>query len=252
MAFLDTIKNWFKKKNNSFVKTVNIPPSEENKTETVEASEQKEHVQEEKIEVPSYNKEELIGILDSYKIDNKDFALEKIQSEAETIHTYVKGLVKDLNSYQDFKNEKEKIEHVIKSIGSKIKLITNHGLELKNLIANLENHYYEPLIDNIRKVNEKAKKEEIKNLISDLEHDKNLMKTLDTQITKVVGYNELFNPDKNPKFKEDIEKEATKRVVHGDLNDLLNRILEAVTDRVISAKSKIEKIDYIKIIKDMV
>ena len=264
MTFLDKIKKLFQRKEFP-VKNVNVAPSEykvdEKKPEkTLKKSAGrknkliKEHTADElkKPESKPYKADTLLEILDSVKINNNDFALEKIQGEAETISSYVKGLIKDLVLHQDFKNEKDKQEQIINSIGKKIKLINNHGMELKNLLANLEDHYYNPLINTLKKVNEKAKKDEIKKLVDNLELDLNLVKILDTNITKVIGYNELFNPEKNPDHKDEIEREAVKRVVHGDLNELLNKILTAIVDRSIGIKAKIEKVNYIETAKGFI
>ena len=275
MSILDKIKSLFTKKD-FLVKNVSKPPSEEAEEENnvkednqkeieiqeeineEEESEELENEEESKTKVEEqekltvYNKEEVLEILDSIDLDKEKLALDKIQSEAETINSYTKLLIKDLSLHQDYFNEKDKLDQVIKGISGKIKVITNHGLELKNLLGNLEGHYYDNLLEGLKKVYEKTKNEQIEKLILDLEKDLELIKTLDTQLTKVIGYNELFNPEKNPKYKEAIEKEATKRIVHGDLNDLLTRILNAVTNRSIGAKSKIEKFDYVKIAKDLV
>lgn len=250
MNFLEKLKGIFKK--GEFpVKTVSIAPVEKTDEDNLKVNQQEDAEEQHKEELQD-NKDELLEILNEININKEELALDKIQGEAETINTYVKGLIKDLTVHQDFKHDKEKTEQVIKSIGSKIKLITNHGLELKNLLANLEDHYYRPLIDQIKKLNEKLNKEEVQKIINDLENDLNLVRILDTQMTKVIGYNELFNQDKNLKYKEEIEKEAVKRVVHGDLNELTGKILATITDRSISIKSKIEKLDYITKIKEII
>ena len=181
MSFLNKIKSWFVKEE----------PTEEEKKNLEENQEE--------FSATKLENQELLQILDSAKIDINDLALDKIESEAETISSYCKGLIKDLSLHQDYKNEKEKLENVIKAIGGKIKVINNHGLELKNLLANLEDHYYVPIIGILKKLNEKANKDEIQKLIDKLDKDLQLVKELDITLTKVVGYNDLFNPDKNTK-----------------------------------------------------
>lgn len=254
MGLLDKLKNLFKKKENTLVKTVSVPPTEQ-VSETPEqeikpAEEIKAPIEETQLTLEE--KQEFLELLNSVNINLEDLALDKMQSESEAINSYVKGLLKDLSNHQDFKKEKEKQEQAINSIGKKIKMINQHGLELKNLLANLEDHYYVVVLDTIKKVNDKAKNEQIQKLIDDLEHDLGLVALLDSHITKVIGYNELFNPENNQKFKEDIEKEAAQRVIHGDLNELLSKILTAVTDRTISIKSKIEKYNPIEITKSLI
>ena len=141
MGFLDKIKNLFSEQEFP-VKSVRKAPEEskeEIKTEEVaEEHTQEKNVAEQDKPIVEFNpqeKQELLDILDSAKVDINNLALDKIQSESETISNYVKVLIKDLGLHQDFKNEKEKQEDVIKAIGSKVRLINNHGLELKNLLA---------------------------------------------------------------------------------------------------------------------
>ena len=250
MGLLNKLKNLFKKKEFP-VKSVSEVPTEE-VSETREESVQEAEVKEEKSILTQEERNEIFEILNSVNINIENLALDKIQSESEAISSYVKGLIKDLSTHQDFKDEKEKREQAINSIGKKIKLINQHGLELKNLLANLEDHYYVPVISSIKKVKEKIKNENLQKLINDLEYDLGLVALLDSHVTKVIGYDELFNPYKNPKFKDEIEKEAEKRVINGDLNDLLSKILTAVTDRSISVKSKIEKVNPIEMTKSLI
>ena len=258
MGFLDKIKILFKKEK-FLVKSVSVAPSEETKEEIqlektedpIQEQNQSEEIQKLETEITT-NKEKLLEILNAIKINMDDLALDKMQGEAETISSYVKGLIKDLSSHQDFLNEKDRLEQIIKSIGGKIKVITNHSLELKNLLASLEDHYHTPIIQVLKNVNEESNKEEIQKLITDLENDLNLVKTLETDLTKVIGYNELFNPDKNPQYKDDIEKEAKKRIVHGDLNKLIGGLLNVIIDRSLSVKTKIEKINPIESAKKLI
>ncbi len=184
---------------------------------------------------------EILQILDSVKIDKNELALDRIESEAETISSYTKTLIKDLGTYQDFKEEKDKVEAAIRGISGKIKVVAIHCLELKNLLVSLEDHYYNPLIEAFKKVNEKAYKPEVDKLIQDLEIYSNLIKELGNDLTKVGGYDQLFNPEKNPHFRDEIEKEIAKRIVHGDLNDLLNKILTTISSKTLGIKVKIDK-----------
>ncbi len=262
MSFFDKIKNLFKNKDFP-VKSVTTAPQEKqedseneqikedsnnNETNLEETHEEVQEVEKYK----EYNKEEALEILDSIKIDIDSLALEKIQSEAETLNSYAKMLIKDISNYQDFKDEKDKVEAAIKGIAGKIKVINNHGLELKNLLANLENHYYSILIKGFKKLYEKTENDDVQKVINDIEKDLQIIKNLDTKITKVIGYNELFNPEKNPEYKKEIEKEAVKRIIHGDLNELISNMLFGVIHTSLSAKSKIEKFDYVEIIKERI
>ena len=198
------------------------------------------------------NNTEASNILNTLKLNFKALALDRLESEADAINSYLKGLIKDLTIYQTVKPDKIKVEEAISSISGKIKLITIHGLELKNLLAGLEDHYYSPLIDALKKVYLHVSREEIRVLIETLDQELALVKDLDSQVTRVIGYNDLFNPDKNPKYKEEIEKEALKRVVHGDLNDLIDKILIRLIDKSLSLKLKIEKSNYLAQVKTFI
>lgn len=238
MGLFNKIKSLFEEKKVSVDQVNQVlgveTPIQEEKPEVSE--EQKEEFEEIKLE-----KQELFQLLDSVKINPDSLALDRIESESETLSSYCKGLIKDLGNYHDFKNEKEKQELAIKSISGKIKVINNHGLELKNLLATLEDHYYTPIIEVLKRVYEKSEKDELKKLIESLEKDLNLVKELDSQITKVISYHELFSQEKNPKYKEEIEKEVIKRIIHEDLNDLLSKILMTIVDKSISIKVKIQR-----------
>ncbi len=183
---------------------------------------------------------EMLEMLNSFKIDFSSLALDRIESEAETLNNYIKGLIKDLSSYEDFKHEKDRIKTIISAIGGKIKAISNHGLELKNLLASLEDHYYVPILDLLKKANKKKNSLDITKIISDLENDLKLVRGLDTSLTKVIAYHKLFNPEKNDKHSEAIEKEAAKRIIHGDLNALVDDLLVVVVNKSLGIKNKIE------------
>lgn len=230
MKILDKITKLFRKEKVSV---------EDVKKVTGETSEEK------KEEITAFNnavdRSELLDVLNSVSVDLDYLAIDRIQSESETIGSYVKALIKDMAAYQDLKEDNNKIEEAVRGIGGKIRVIAVHSLELKNLLANLEEHYFNPLLEALRKVNEKLNNEGMAKLILSVENDLNLVKALDTQITRVAGYDSLFNSAKNPDYKAEIEKEVSKRIIHGELNELLDTILVAVTDRSLSVKARIER-----------
>lgn len=227
MGFLDKLKDLLKKKEDA---------GEEKVNEVLEESDGSAKEEKQSEFDNAVDKSRLFEILNSANVNFNELALDKIQGEADTIASYVRSLLKDLDVYSD-KNR----DMAIKAIGGKIKHITIHSLELKNLLASLEDRYYVPVIETLKKVNEEAKSKDVSDMIEGLEKDRGLVAALDSSITRVVGYNGLFNPEKNQKYAEEIEKEAKKRLVHGHLSELLDAILAAVTDRVSSVKTRIEK-----------
>ncbi|GEM_PF-2430928 len=250
MSFLDKFKELFKSKDIPFEKINEIvkdPPSKKD-----DESLEEETITEDQIEINTFHREEILEIINNVKLDLNDLALDRMEGEAETINSYLKGLIKDLNNYQSVKQDKQKTEAIISSIGGKIKLITLHGLELKNLLASLEDHYYVPLLETLKKVYLKLSREEIRIMSENLEKELSLVKDLESQITRVIGYNDLFNPDKNPKHKEEIEKEAIKRIVHGDLNDLVDKLLNIIVDKSRGIKASIEKSSYLSKVKTLI
>ncbi len=185
-------------------------------------------------------KSELLDILDSVKINYEYLGFEKMQGEAEAIANYVRSLLQDLDKFQPHIKDKKQIENIIEAIGRKIKLIAMHGLALKNLLAILEDHYYAPVAEALKKVNEKINKKEIHNIIDNVEKQRRLVATMESSLTNVAGYDELFNPERNPEYKKDIEKEARERLIHGHLNELLDSILLTATDKTLNIKSQIK------------
>ena len=103
--------------------------------------------EEEKELLPSVDKE-INERLDSIDLDIESLALDKIRSEAEAISSYLKGLMQDINKYSNLMDKKEMQKQIIKSITGKIKVITQHSLELKNLIAHVEQRYHDYLLEN--------------------------------------------------------------------------------------------------------
>ena len=270
MGLLDWFRGLFKDKEITLdevkqaIETNPVKEVEAKVSEEIEIEEEEPRGDNEEVETPeilsiedqdldtTLERSESLTTLNAAVVDKKDLGLDKIFSEAETISSYCKALIKDLGNYQDLKNDKDKIESVIKAIGGKIKVINNHGLELKNLLATLEDRYYQPSIKALTKVNEKLKKDGVELIINDLKKDLELVKKLDTELTKVIGYNDLFNPDKNVEYKLEIEKETMKRMVHGDLNQLLDVLLNTVIDRSLGIKAKIERSNPIDVVKSWV
>ncbi|HIH25695.1 hypothetical protein J4476_03250 [Candidatus Woesearchaeota archaeon] len=206
--------------------------------------------EEEKELLPSVDKE-INERLDSIDLDIESLALDKIRSEAEAISSYLKGLMQDINKYSNLMDKKEMQKQIIKSITGKIKVITQHSLELKNLIAHVEQRYHDYLLENFKWVNEKKENEDIKNLIKELEEDKETIKALDTKLTRIIYYDEIFNPDKNKEYEGNIHKEVEKMEIHTNINDLTTHLLNGVLDKVNGIISRIQKKDYLGLVKEI-
>ncbi len=235
MAFFEKIKELFKTNSEispEKVKEVlseNAPASKEERTPKTETDLKS-----------AVEKSELLDILDSVKIDYEYLALGKMQSESETIANYTRNLLQDLDKFQPYPKDKVNIDKIIEAIGRKMKLIARHGLSLKNLLAALEDHYYAPIAEALNKVNGKLNKKEIQDIIDKIEKQRHLITAMDSSLTKVVGYDNLFNPERNPEYRKEIEKEAKQRLIHGHLNELLDNILLTATDKTLNIKSQIE------------
>ncbi|MEK6947779.1 MAG: hypothetical protein AABX19_00895 [Nanoarchaeota archaeon] len=210
-----------------------------------------------KVELPKEEKKEQLPSVDSeineklasIDLDIDGLALDKLRSEAEAINSYLKGLMQDINRYSNLMDKKEMQKQIIKSITGKIKVITQHSLELKNLIAHVEQRYYDYLLENFKIINEKKENEELKNLIKELESDKEIIRALDTKLTRIIYYDDIFNPDKNKEYEGNIHKEVEKMEIHTNINDLTTQLLNGVLDKVNGIIAKIQKKDYLWLAK---
>lgn len=219
-----------------------IKEQEVKQVEDVESNEDELQEVEEQESTPMYQGDSsLLLELSQVDVDYSALALGRLESEAETISNYVKALIKDLHKYEELNDKKDKISLVISSISGKIKVINSHSLELKNLLVTLEDHYYSVVIDALEKINKKANSDDIDNIINSLKEDLRLIKQLDTHLIKVMAYHDLLNVEKNSSYKEEIAKQVENRILHGDLNELLDKLLIAVVNKSLSIKNKIER-----------
>jgi hypothetical protein len=182
-------------------------------------------------------------LLENLKIDKDNLALDRLLSIGETINAYSRGLIKNISVYKESKADPSMMQEMQHSISGKVRLITVNALELKNLVGNLEDHYYSPILNGLTQIEEKKSKKEIKEIFEENKKDMESMKRLDSELTKIIGYDELFNHNKNPKFKDEIDKEIEKRLFHNDLNNLIKTIVELITNRANSLVVKIERED---------
>src|SRR3989344_837766 len=228
MGFFDKIKSIFK--GNENLSSQDIKKINSGNSTGTYIDDEKPLFEEAK---PNDKNKEALEILDSVKIDKENLALDRIENEGETVYNYAKSVIKDLSKYDNLKNKKDQVKEALNAIKGKFKHINIHSLELKNLLANLEDHYYVEVID-------------------DVENDLELVKQLDSQLTKVIAYNDLFNPEKNKDYESAIEREAEKRLIHGDLNDLIDRILITVVNKSIGIKNKIERNNPLEQVKQFI
>ncbi len=211
-----------------------------------------EDIKETKIEMPKIDLTvDEMALLGNIKIDLEDLALKKLESESETVNTYLKMLMKDISAYQNNKNDKIKQDLNGKSISTKVKKITMHSLEIKNLLSIIETHYFEVLLAPLKKINEKYKNDKLNEFIKPLENNFELIKKIETQLTKIIAYDELLNPEKNKNFNMAIESEVTKGKVHHDISELYS-ILSQSLSKTLGIKSSIEKSKILEYINNLV
>jgi len=192
-----------------------------------------------------------ITILGDIKIDKDKLALSKLESETETVNSYLKGLMRDISSYQENKNDKGKQEIYGKSLSTKIKKIVLHSLEIKNFLEIIEKNYYIILLEPFKKINLEHKDEKLKKTIESLERELEQVKKLEIQLTKVIAYDELLNPDKNKNYMMAIESEVSTGRVHNEISELYS-ILSQSLSKTQGVKAKIEKSNIIKLVQEMI
>ena len=193
------------------------------------------------IEEENPNKD-LIEELSQIKYNKQLLMLEKIDLESETIKRHLDGLTKDIDKYLE---SKEKIELHTKNIYSKIRKITVHELEIRNLLTSLEDHYFKPLIDIAYKMQKRLYKAELNLIITGLKKDLEIVIEIEKELSKLIAHNELLNPDKNPEYRKAIEKELSRKTLNVDIKMLSGKILNVVLDKTRNVKLRAEHNDII-------
>jgi len=202
-------------------------------------------------EAENKHSQEILDKVNSLSIDLEGLSLEKIESESETINSYLKALMRDIIKYSDLMDNKERQLLTVRAISGKIKVITQHCLELKNLLAHLENRYYSFLIDLLTELNKSLNNDEISVMIQDLEKEKSSIAELDTKLTRIMVYDALFNPDKTAEYEGEIKKEVIKRELHTNINELTSHLLNEIISKSMGLKNKIRKQDYSSKVKSV-
>ena len=159
--------------------------------------------------------------------------------------------MRDISSYQENKNDKGKQEIYGKSLSTKIKKIVLHSLEIKNFLEIIEKNYYIILLEPFKKINLEHKDEKLKKTIESLERELEQVKKLEIQLTKVIAYDELLNPDKNKNYMMAIESEVSTGRVHNEISELYS-ILSQSLSKTQGVKAKIEKSNIIKLVQEMI
>ena len=157
----------------------------------------------------------------------------------------MKGLLKDIEFYQDQKEDHLK-EEIANSISTKIKHIIVHGLELKNLLGIIEDQYYNYLIENLEKISK-----DLSEILEKLKNDRKLIQDTETELGKLVVYDYKLNSERNVNFKEEINEAIKSSTLKEDINNLINNIYEVITNKELSLRSKIEKQDILEDVKKL-
>lgn len=150
-------------------------------------------------------------------IDVAKLGLITIERESETIGAYTKLLTKDIALYKSDKNEDR-----INGIEKKYKMIFVHCMELKNLLSSLNELFYEYLLKNLPDENE---------LKGEIEKELNRSIELIGLLAKAGLYDELFNPEKTDKYKENIESEVHKGEFIKEMEELAKKLSENINDK---------------------
>ncbi len=219
MGFIDFIRFLFK-------------GEEKLKQEIAESSEDKEEngtgVSQENVDIRNTQTP-----LDSIKIDKEALALHKVLSEAETINSYLKSVIKEISFYENNIHDKEKRTLAANGISAKMKHVVIHGFELKNLLGIIEEQYYDILINSLKD------KPELSNTTDELENDKAKVIDLESELAKLVIYDSKLNSEKNPEYLNAVDEEVKNRNLLNDINNLISKLLAVVIDRNNSLIAKI-------------
>ncbi len=195
--------------------------------ERVETVVEKEEAQ--KLHDP-YHSAEVRSLLANVPRDMQHLKLEQIERNAETIVNYLRALTKDLSSYANTKDEASH-EKYKQMISTKMKMITQRGLELRNLIGLLESHHYQVLLDLLEKVHAQTQDDFLLSLKKRLLEDLQVEKDVEANLMKIIAYDELLNGEKNPNVGAEIAKVAQTREINQDMNRLVALINTDILDK---------------------
>ena len=195
--------------------------------ESVETVVAKEEAQ--KLHDP-YHSDEVKSLLANVPRDMEHLKLEQIERNAETIVNYLRALTKDLSGYASTKEDVVR-EKYKQNISTKIKMITQRGLELRNLVGLLESHHYQVLFDLLDKVYAQTQDEFLLELKKRLEKDMLIEKDVEAKLLKIIAYDALLNVEKNPNVGAEIDKVAQAREINNDINELIAVVNTDILDK---------------------
>lgn len=177
-----------------------------------------------------YHTAEARVIITKLPTDLETLRLDDIRKNAEAVVNYLRGLAKDVEAYRSVKPGLAQ-ERVRDAISKKVKFIAQRGLEIRNLIALLETHYYQVLLDALAQLHVLTNDPFLDVTKRRLQQDLVIEKDAEAKLTKVIGYDLLLNAEKNPHFQEELAKVVHARELHKDVQDLLSMINKDVLDQ---------------------
>ena len=185
---------------------------------------------EEVVEEPEIPAEdyEVVHLLESYDVERKDLELDKIDSTSETIISYAGGLIKDVSSLSKIKEASE-----LAFVFSKVKRLSENALELNNLLDQLVSYYFDPILEVLKKVDEKK---DVKRFIKRLEKQKVSLEDLAKALNSFIVYYGVLDPDKRDV--EEIKMEFNDKKFRSDFLNLLTNVKDDVFDLIIKKDIK--------------
>ena len=158
------------------------------------------------------------------------FDLEKVEQEALTTQTYLKKIVKDSADYINAKDEQNLLQ-AEKRVIAKIKYLTTHAELLKNSLEQLDKEYYEVALVLLKKIEEIKKESRIQDISRALEKNKEKIDEIILLITRIVEYDQLFNPENNLEYKKVMKEELGKNQLPQEVEQLSILLEETFLDK---------------------
>lgn len=200
-----------------------------------------EQVVEEKKEPVDY---EVVRLLESYDVKEELESLEKIYNVSESIQNYIQNLNRDLENIR--KEEKANLSKLDSSM-LKIRKIVENTLELENQLTQLKEHYHEPIIEILTKVNKIKNDDRITKQIEDLEEHKKKLTEFCEKLKSFLEFQGMFDEEVEL---ETLQKEFESKVLYGNLYERFRDLREEITELIIGNNGLKSKIN-VDILKDI-